>query len=173
MRGGLTLQKLTKTQVIYGVSCFNLGGLELCFGGISPQKPPVATGLNWWLGLRVWCLGMCVGLGYTLQLEKENNWSLRLSQIFFTGFSYSRTVACCGYLTPNQKVLSYTTHIKNVIAKLYLVCFIPLCQTLFLYSEKQNNWQKIIGQKFRLTPGYRNLLNRTFCNRVSGSQTDT
>jgi len=35
-------------------------------------------------------------------------------------------------------------------------------QTLFLYSGKQNNWQKIIGQKFRLTPGYRNLLNRKF-----------
>jgi len=25
-------------------------------------------------------------------------------------------------------------------------------QTLFLYSEKQNHWQTIIGQKFRLTP---------------------
>jgi len=25
-------------------------------------------------------------------------------------------------------------------------------QTLFRYSEKQNNWQTIIGQKFRLTP---------------------
>ena len=37
-------------------------------------------------------------------------------------------------------------------------------------SNRQNDWQKIIGQKFRksqkfrLTPGYRNLLNRTFCN---------
>jgi len=37
----------------------------------------------------------------------------------FTGFSYSRIVACCGYLTSNQKVLIYTTHIKKVIAKLY------------------------------------------------------
>jgi len=38
-----------------------------------------------------------------LQLEKENKWSLRLSPIFFTGFTYSRIVACCGYLTSNQK----------------------------------------------------------------------
>jgi len=54
-----------------------------------------------------------------LQLEKENTWSLRLSPIFFTGFTYSRTVACCEYLTSNQKVLIYTTHIKKVIAELY------------------------------------------------------
>jgi len=26
---------------------------------------------NWWLGLRVWCLGKCVGLGFMLQLQKE------------------------------------------------------------------------------------------------------
>ena len=26
---------------------------------------------NWWLRLRVWCLGKCVGLGFMLQLEKE------------------------------------------------------------------------------------------------------
>jgi len=25
---------------------FQFGGLELCFGGLSPQKPPVATGLS-------------------------------------------------------------------------------------------------------------------------------
>jgi len=54
-----------------------------------------------------------------LQLEKENNWSLRLSPVFFTGFAYSRTVACCGFLASNQKVLIYTTHIKKVIAKFY------------------------------------------------------
>ena len=74
---------------------------------------------NWWLGLRVWCLGKCVGLGFVLQLEKENKSNI------FTGFTYSRGAACCGYLTSNQKVLIYTIHIK----------------TLFLYSEKQNNWQ--------------------------------
>jgi len=28
--------------------------------------------------------------------------------------------------------------------------------------------KKIEGQKFRLTPGYRNLLNRTFFNGVGG-----
>jgi len=32
-----------------------------------------------------------------------------------------RTVACCGYLTSNQKVLIYTKHINNVIAKLYSI----------------------------------------------------
>jgi len=66
---------------------------------------------NCWLGVRIWCLGKCAGLGFMLLLEKENNWSLRLSPIFFTGFTCSRTVACCGHLTSNQKVLIYTTHI--------------------------------------------------------------
>ena len=42
----LTFWKLTKTLLIYNVSCFNLGGLELCFGRISPPKPSVATGLS-------------------------------------------------------------------------------------------------------------------------------
>jgi len=74
---------------------------------------------NWWLGLRISCLGKCDGLGFILQLQKENNWSLRLSPIFFTGFTYSRTVACCVRLTSNQKVLIYTTQIKKVITKLY------------------------------------------------------
>jgi len=27
----------------------------------------------------------------------------------FYGYSYSRTVACCGHLTSNQEVLIYTT----------------------------------------------------------------
>jgi len=31
--GGLTLKKLTKTQLIYSVSCFNLGVLELRLEG--------------------------------------------------------------------------------------------------------------------------------------------
>ena len=43
---------------------------------------------NWWLGLRIWCLCKSVRLGFMLQLEKEN-WCLRLSPIFFTGFTYS------------------------------------------------------------------------------------
>ena len=33
VRGDLILQKLTKSQLIYSVSCFNLGGLEFCLGG--------------------------------------------------------------------------------------------------------------------------------------------
>ena len=74
---------------------------------------------NWWLVLRIWCLGKCVVLGFKLQLGKENNWSLRSSSVFFTGFTYSPAVACCRYLTSNQKVFIYTTHIKKVIAKLY------------------------------------------------------
>jgi len=40
--------------------------------------------------------------------------------MFLNGYTYSRNVACCGYLKSNQKVLIYTTtHIKKVIAKLY------------------------------------------------------
>ena len=45
VREGLDTQKLTKTQLIYSVSCYNLGGLEIRMGGLSPQIPPVATGL--------------------------------------------------------------------------------------------------------------------------------
>ena len=51
---------------------------------------------NWWLRLRIWCLGKCVGLGLMLQLEKENNWCLKLSPAFFTGFTYYRTVHVVG-----------------------------------------------------------------------------
>jgi len=61
---------------------------------------------NWWLGLRVWCLSKCVGLG----LEK--------SPKIFNSQSYSRTTACCENLTSNQNILIYTTNIKNVIARL-------------------------------------------------------
>jgi len=43
VRGVLTLKKLTKSQLIYSVSCFNLGKLGASFGGLSP---PVATGLS-------------------------------------------------------------------------------------------------------------------------------
>ena len=37
---------LTKIPLIYSGSYFNLTGLELCLGKISPPKPPVATGLG-------------------------------------------------------------------------------------------------------------------------------
>jgi len=37
---------LTKTPLIYSVSYFNSGFLELCFGGVIHQSPPVATELN-------------------------------------------------------------------------------------------------------------------------------
>ena len=57
----------------------------------------------------------------------------------FSGWSYSCAVACCGYLPSNQNVLICTTHIKKIIPN------------LFLYSEKQNNWEIRTGQKFRLT----------------------
>ena len=43
--GGLDIIKLTKTPLIYSVSRFNLGSLELCLGGWAHQSPPVATGL--------------------------------------------------------------------------------------------------------------------------------
>jgi len=35
---------LAKTQLIYSVSYFNLGGFGALFGGISPQKPPRGDG---------------------------------------------------------------------------------------------------------------------------------
>jgi len=40
MQGGLTLQKLKKSQLIYSVSCFSLGGLGALFGGANPPKAP-------------------------------------------------------------------------------------------------------------------------------------
>ena len=43
--GGLDIVKIDKNSTDYSVSCFNSGGLGALFGGISPQKPPVATGL--------------------------------------------------------------------------------------------------------------------------------
>jgi len=45
--GELDIIKLTKTPLIYSVSRFNWGGLELCLRGLSPPKPPMATGLYW------------------------------------------------------------------------------------------------------------------------------
>jgi len=44
--GGLTLLKLTKSHLIYSVSCVNLGGLGALFGGEwAPKILPVAMGL--------------------------------------------------------------------------------------------------------------------------------
>jgi len=37
----------------------------------------------------------------------------------FQWLSFSGDIACCGYLTSNQNVLIYTTHIKKVPARLY------------------------------------------------------
>ena len=69
---------------------------------------------NWWLGLRVECLGKCVRLVFGLGFEKEKyNRSLRISPIFFSGYSFSRTVACCGYLRSNQKVSINAQHTSN------------------------------------------------------------
>jgi len=42
VQGGLN----AKTLFICSVSHFNLGGLGALFGGITPPKPPVATGLH-------------------------------------------------------------------------------------------------------------------------------
>ena len=39
MQGGLTL-KFIKNPLIYNVSYFNLGDLELSLGGLSPPNPP-------------------------------------------------------------------------------------------------------------------------------------
>jgi len=44
---GLDITKLTKTPLIYSVSRFNLGGVELCLGrGLAHQSSPVATRLT-------------------------------------------------------------------------------------------------------------------------------
>jgi len=43
--GVLDTLKIDKISTDYNVSCFNFGGLGVLFGGLSPQKPPVATGL--------------------------------------------------------------------------------------------------------------------------------
>jgi len=44
-------------QLIYSVSCFNLGGRKALFWGAKPPKvpPPVATGLTYLLMLHQWC----------------------------------------------------------------------------------------------------------------------
>jgi len=57
---------------------------------------------------------VCVGL------KKKYIGGLRLSPIFLKFVTLiPRTVACCGYLPSNQKVLIYTTYIKKAITKLY------------------------------------------------------
>jgi len=38
--GSIEIIKITKTPLIYSVSRFHLGGLELCLGRLSPPKPP-------------------------------------------------------------------------------------------------------------------------------------
>jgi len=63
-----------------------------------------------------------------------------------SGYSYSSTAACYGYLTSNQKALICTTHVKKVIAKLY--CFTLRSKK----SDKQSGKKFRRGQKFRLTP---------------------
>jgi len=44
--GGLTFWNFTKTPPIHSASLLNFGGLGALFGRLSPQKPPVATGLQ-------------------------------------------------------------------------------------------------------------------------------
>jgi len=44
VQGCLTFQKLTKTPLIYSVSCFNLGGLGVLFGGAKSTKDPRGDG---------------------------------------------------------------------------------------------------------------------------------
>jgi len=39
-RGGLDIENLIKSPIIYCVSYFDLGGLVLCLGGLSPSKRP-------------------------------------------------------------------------------------------------------------------------------------
>ena len=46
MPGGLDIENLIKTPMIYSVSYFDLGGLSTLYEGISPPNPPVATRLG-------------------------------------------------------------------------------------------------------------------------------
>ena len=86
-----------------------------------------------WIHVYVSVLGWGLGQGE----KNKNNWGRRLSPNIFSGWTYPRIIACCGYLTPNQKVLIYTTHTKKDFSN-------------FIFSsEKQNNWQTMTGQKFR------------------------
>jgi len=43
---GIDIVKIDKTPLIYSVSCFNLGVLEHCLGGVAHQSTLVATGLG-------------------------------------------------------------------------------------------------------------------------------
>jgi len=45
--------------------------------------------------------------------KKKNNWGEGLSPKNFNGETYSRAIACRGYLTSNRNVLIYTTHIEK------------------------------------------------------------
>jgi len=40
---GLSILNFNKTPLICSVSNFNLGGLELCLGEVSPSRPPLIT----------------------------------------------------------------------------------------------------------------------------------
>jgi len=95
---------------------------------------------NLWLGLRESCLGKCVGLGFRLRLEKKiievKDYVQKFSVVQVIPVLY--LVVGTWHLT---KMFKFTPHTSK-----------SNCQTLFLYSEKQNNRQTITGQKFRLTP---------------------
>ena len=61
---GLDVLKFEQTSLFYGDSYFNLGGLELRFGGAKPTKfTPVVTGL---CGKTVAC--------YLMQLTRKNTY---------------------------------------------------------------------------------------------------
>ena len=44
--GGLYIIKLSKIPLIYSVSLFILGGLELCLGGAKPTRAPRGDGTD-------------------------------------------------------------------------------------------------------------------------------
>jgi len=93
---------------------------------------------SWWSGLRDSCLGKCVGLVFGLGWEKEIYLRSRTKSKIFQWlklFPYYSLL-----WIPDIQPKGFNLHNKHQKSNY---------QTLFLYSEKHNNWQKITGQKFR------------------------
>jgi len=77
VRKGLTFIKLTKAPLIYSVSCFKLGGLELCWA--EPTKAPCGDRTEWYKSLKFEMHSKSLSAQHTyfvisdfLQFQREN-----------------------------------------------------------------------------------------------------